>query len=179
MQVIVDNLLTNYAEVGKGSSVILFLHGWADSSKTFEGLASQITENNAEYKAVMLDLPGFGATQSSGNDWDLQDFADFVRKFLDKLSLRPRTIVGHSNGGAIAIYGLANNVFESDNLILIASAGIRSKTAKKEILRYASKPAKLGLKLTPKQTQKRLKRKLYSSIGSDYLVAEHMQETFK
>lgn len=41
MQIIVNKLLVNYSELGGGKKVILFLHGWADSSKTFEMLSKK------------------------------------------------------------------------------------------------------------------------------------------
>lgn len=179
MQIIVNSLLTTYSRIGEGSNAILFLHGWADSGKTFENLAKQITEENSQYSAILLDLPGFGGSSASEEAWGLSDYSNFVADFMAKIKLQPQVIVGHSNGGAIAVYGLANNIFKADKLILIASAGIREKSAKKTILRGLSAPAKAALKVAPTATQKRVKKKLYSAIGSDYLVAEHMQETFK
>lgn len=179
MQVIVNSLLTTYSRVGEGKNIILFLHGWADSSNTFEGLAKQIIKENPECSAVLLDLPGFGGTSASEESWNLADYANFVSDFLAKTKLTPYAILGHSNGGAIAIYGLANNILSAQKLILIGSAGIREKSVKKTVLRAVAVPAKAALKIAPQTTQKRVKKKLYSAIGSDYMIAEHMKETFK
>lgn len=179
MQIIVNSLLTTYSRVGNGKNIILFLHGWADSGKTFDDLAEQIIKGDSKYSAILLDLPGFGGSSASKDAWGLSDYAAFVADFMAKTKLQPQIIVGHSNGGAIAIHGLANNIFTAEKLILIASAGIRQKSAKKTLLRGLAAPAKVALKATPSTAQKRIKKKFYSAIGSDYLIAEHMQETFK
>ncbi|MGI9027329.1 MAG: alpha/beta fold hydrolase [Candidatus Saccharimonadales bacterium] len=179
MQIVVDKLLANYSTVGNGPRAILFLHGWADNSQSFLQLAQEIVAKDKTYTAVLLDLPGFGSTQAPAQAWDLPDYAHFVAKFLEKAKLQPVVILGHSNGGAIAINGIANGVLQTEKLILIGSAGIRNTSLKKTALRALAKPAKLALRAAPASTQKRVKQKLYSAIGSDYLVAAHMQDTFK
>lgn len=179
MQVIVEELVTNYTEVGTGSHIALFLHGWADSLKTFDSLAIQFAEENPNYKAVLLDLPGFGGTQQPNGAWGLDDYARFVQSFLTKKQYQSGLLIGHSNGGAIAIVGLANQMLTADGLILIASAGVRQTSTRNQALKMISVPAKLALSAAPKSVQKRVKQKAYDAIGSDYMVAEHMQETFK
>ncbi len=174
MQVVVNNLLTNYQIHGTGSKTLLFLHGWADTSQTFDSLIK-----NLNCKTITLDLPGFGGTQTPPQAWHLQDYAQFVADFLAKIDVEPTVIIGHSNGGSIAIYGTAHAILKPTQLVLIASAGIRERSAKKTALRLLAKPAKTALRFAPPHTQKRVKNKLYSAIGSDYLVAEHMQDTFR
>lgn len=179
MQVVVDKLLTTYSEIGSGKQIILFLHGWGDSGKTFEMLAKDITKENKKYRAVLLDLPGFGGTQSPKEAWGLEDYASFAAHFLDKTGLELKVIVGHSNGGAVAINGIAAGVLPAKKLILLASAGIRNPSLKKAVLRVVSVPSKLALKALPRPARTRVRQKLYGAIGSDYLVVEHMQDTFK
>lgn len=179
MQIVVEQLLTSYAEIGSGKKILLFLHGWADSGRTFEGLSRELVKNNSEFKIILLDLPGFGGTAYPSVPWGLDEYAGFVAAFLQKAKLKPYVIIGHSNGGAIAIRGLAGGTLQADKLVLLASAGIRKPSLKKGALRVLAKPAALILKAAPQATQERVRRKLYSAIGSDYLVAVHMQDTFK
>lgn len=178
MQIVVNHLLTSYTIIGEGRRTILCLHGWADTGQTFSSLAKELIKDNEDTKVVLLDLPGFGSTQTPPKPWELKDYAEFVAEFTRKADLKTVVIVGHSNGGAIAITGLASGVLEADKLVLIASAGVRPSSAKKTALKIVSKPAKLALKVAPPATQKRLRKKAYDAIGSDYLVAEHMQDTF-
>jgi pimeloyl-ACP methyl ester carboxylesterase len=176
-QVVVNGLLTHYRQrtVAKSKDHVLFLHGWGDSATTFTGLQNQLNVST-----IAVDLPGFGGTNAPKEVWGLNDYANFVGAFLAKTEESPRVIIGHSNGGAIAIRGLANGSLTSQSLILLASAGIRDQyKGKKKVLRLAAKGAKLLTKPLPKSTQTKLKKKAYSVIGSDLFVAEHLQETFK
>ena len=143
MQLVLDNLLVNYTEYGSGKNVIFLIHGWADSGQTFEMLAKQLVDDMPGYKAITVDLPGFGATQPPAEPWSLEDYALFCAKFLKKLDVKSKIIIGHSNGGAIAIQGLASKSLKADKLIMIGSAGIRSASFKKSAMRIAAKPLTL------------------------------------
>lgn len=176
MQVVVDNLLTEYSRVGKGKTVLV-LHGWADSSKGWRGVQEKLAE---KFDVVIPDLPGFGGTEAPKEDWGLDDYAKFVNAFLKKTKIKTYAIIAHSNGGAIAIRGLANKDFITDKLILLDSAGIRNQyKGRTKALRIVTKTGKVMTKPLPASVKKRLRRKLYKSVGSDMLVAEHLQETFK
>lgn len=179
MQVVVDSLLTNYVTVGSGKKTALFLHGWADSLQTFDNLSQQFVKDNRDFTVVSLDLPGFGGTQAPSEAWGLEEYAHYVASFLKKIKRETTLILGHSNGGAIAIYGLSSGILDADGLVLMASAGIRPKTTRNRLLKIASVPAKIALKAAPRQVRNKVRRRAYSAIGSDYMVSEHMQETFK
>lgn len=177
MQVVVDSLLTHYARTGKGKTIV-FLHGWADSSASFQALAGSLAPN---HEVITLDLPGFGGTARPPQPWGLQEYVDFVAHFLKKIDVgHVEAYVGHSNGGAMAIRGLSNGTLQSDKLVLLASAGIRGTQKRRNAaLRVVTKTGKLLAKPLPAQLQRRLRSKLYASVGSDMLVAEDLQETFK
>lgn len=175
MQVVVDGLLTHYESTGKGSTLLL-IHGWGDSLSTYDTL----TDALKAYQVVRLDLPGFGATEPPKEVWGLTDYAQFVAAFLAKLELKPQAIVGHSNGGAVAIVGLADNVLTPKKLVLLASAGIRNRQSlRKYLLKAVAKFGKLLTWWLPKRHKRALQKKFYGTIGSDMLVAPHLQETFK
>lgn len=178
MNVIVDGLLINYREVGnKTAKPVIFLHGWADQSSSFDGLAGGLS---AEYRCIMVDLPGFGSSQAPPEAWDIPDFSNLVSAFLNKIKVKPYALAGHSNGGAIAIKAVAGGKVKPKRLILLASSGLRGgQKFKKTVYKTLAKPAKAGLALLPKYKREAIKRKLYGSIGSDYMVSGHMKETFK
>lgn len=176
MQVIVDNLLTNYKLQGKGKVVVL-LHGWGDNS---DGSVELQKALSAHYQVLAPDLPGFGQTQIPPTAWNLDDYAQFVGALLKKLRLEPYAIIGHSNGGAIAIRGMALNLLTPQKLILMASAGIRSgKNLRRGALQVVAKTGKVATLGLPKRYRRQLRQKLYTSAGSDLLVVESLQETFK
>lgn len=176
MQAVIDNLLTTYQRNGKGRQVLL-LHGWGDSSAGWRSFAALLA---ADFDVIVPDLPGFGGTQAPSEAWGLDQYAKFVAAFTKKLKLEPFALIGHSNGGAIAIRGLANGTLDAQKLVLLASAGIRGEyKGRNKALRLAAKTGKLLAAPLPVRTKKKLQRKVYEAVGSDMLVAEHLQETFK
>lgn len=176
MQVVVDGLMTSYVRIGVGKQVLL-LHGWADKSDSWKKFA---TELGTQYEVIVPDLPGFGGTQAPTSAWGLNEYVEFVQSFVKKLGLHTEVIIGHSNGGAIAMRGLANGELTADKLVLLASAGVRNQqTGRKQTFKLVAKTGKVLAKPLPARMQRRLRSKLYQSAGSDMLVAPHMQETFK
>lgn len=177
MQVIVDNISTEYKDTGKGR-VLLFLHGWGDSQETFDGIRAEFSN---KYRCVTLDLPGFGKTESPRLAWDLDDYAQFVAAFLNKKNIDALYgIIGHSNGGAIAIRGVAKGYLVTEKLVLLASAGVRLREQKRRLLLKAiAKSGKFITKPLPASTQEKLRTKLYDVARSDMLKVRHMEETFK
>src|SRR5579862_3587943 len=122
MNVVVNGLMANYQKVGKGKALVL-LPGWGDTTTTFSKLAEELKNH---YEVFVLDLPGFGGTQTPPNAWGLSDYADFVKAWLNKLDVKPVALIGHSYGGAVAVIATASGL-KTNKLVLIASAGIRDK----------------------------------------------------
>jgi pimeloyl-ACP methyl ester carboxylesterase len=176
MHVIVDSLLTQYETTGAGKTIVL-LHGWGDRAAGMRALQAHLAK---KYRVIAVDLPGFGGTQAPPAVWGLDDYAQFVAHFLTKIHATPTVIVGHSNGGAIAIRGVALRWLTADKLILLASAGVRgTQKGRLGIVKAITKVGKIATKPLPKAIQHRLRAKVYQAAGSDMLVVEHLQETFK
>lgn len=177
MNVIVNDLLTQYSLTGKGELVVL-LHGWGDSSLGLATLNSQLSQN---YRVLALDLPGFGGTQPPRETWGLDDYANFVHDLLQKLDLgQPYAIIGHSNGGAIAIRGCALQSLQPRKLILLAAAGVRNtQSARRLVLNVIAKLGKGATFWLPRRVRQALRAGLYSASGSDLLVVAGLQATFK
>lgn len=175
-ELVVNGLIVSYEIAGNGKPLLL-LHGWGDSKETFDELKTRLTR---EYQTICVDLPGFGKTQAPPQAWSLNDYADFVGGFCKKLQLSPYAVIGHSNGGAIAIRGLSSRTLEAAKAVLIASSGVRNtKRIRKKLYSRGSKVVKPFLKLLPKKISARIRRRAYAALGSDMFVAPHLQETFK
>jgi pimeloyl-ACP methyl ester carboxylesterase len=177
MQVVVNNLLVNYTKVGKGP-VVLGLHGWGDSLTTFNQLAKDLQSN---YQFIALDLPGFGTSQIPAEAWGVGEYANFVGRWLKKLGIgKAKAIIGHSNGGAIAIYGISENLIQAEKLILLASAGVRDqKKGRKKLLRIVVGGGKAATAILPHKAKKKIKSKFYKSIGSEALLLPELEESFR
>jgi pimeloyl-ACP methyl ester carboxylesterase len=176
MQVVVNSLLTEYSRLGKGKC-LLVLHGWGDNSKGWHPMQTKLAEY---FDVVIPDLPGFGGTEPPASAWSLNDYAAFVSSFVGKLKLHVYAVLAHSNGGAIAIRGIANGQLKTEKLILLDSAGIRNQyKGRTKLIRLITKTGKVMSAPLPSAAKKKLRRKVYKTVGSDMLVAEHLQETFK
>src|SRR3989338_8222975 len=98
MNIIVDSLLTNYRDEGRGR-VMLMLHGWSSDLESFYSLAEWAKPH---YRVIRLDLPGFGKTQKLDRPWTLDDYVAFIKAFLAKIKVSDITVlVGHSMGARI------------------------------------------------------------------------------
>ncbi len=103
---------------------VLVLHGWGSSSAVMSGLINGLAD---QCRVFSLDMPGHGLSPISPVPWGLPEQADAVSQFLEKHSTSPVTIVGHSNGGRIALY-MASDVKLSAftiGLVLFSPSGIR------------------------------------------------------
>lgn len=177
MQIVVNELLTKYELSGKGKLVVM-LHGWGDNSKGVASLRKEVVKTN---QVLTIDLPGFGETQTPKETWSLDNYAKFINAVIKKLGLQqPYAIIGHSNGGALAIRATALGILKPEKLVLIAASGIRNgKGSRILILRFV---AKIGGVITfwmPQRHRQTLRKKLYETAGSDMLIVPELQETFK
>ena len=177
MQVVVDKLLTNYTLSGKGKTVLL-LHGWGDTSKGLESIKRYL---ETSYQVIALDLPGFGGSQAPAKAWGLDNYADFIAAFLKKIqSPKIYAIIAHSNGGAITIRAISKELLSPEKVVLLASAGVRNVyKGRTKAIRYITKIGKAAATPLPNDIKHKLRQKVYATVGSDMLVAEHLQETFK
>ncbi len=177
MQVVVDSLLTHYEALGTGQTVIL-LHGWGDSAAGLRALQAALAK---KYTVVAVDLPGFGGTQAPATTWGLDDYAQFVAHFMKKIGVsKAVAIVGHSNGGAVAIRGVANDMLRPEKLVLLAAAGIRAHGGLRKLgFKALAKSGKVASIWLPAVQREQVRRKLYHSAGSDMLVVPELQAAFK
>ncbi|HEX4773980.1 MAG TPA: alpha/beta hydrolase [Candidatus Saccharimonadales bacterium] len=177
MNVVVDQLLTNYQITGQGQLVLL-LHGWGDS---LNGLANLQEELAKKYQVLAVDLPGFGGTEAPKEVWDLDNYARFLVDFLEKLKLeQPYAVIGHSNGGALAIRAISLELLKPQKLVLLAASGVRNNNKlKRFLLMIVAKTGNMATIWVPERYRRALRKSLYGAAGSDMLVAPHLQDTFK
>lgn len=132
MECIVQGVRVNYEMRGQGDTVLL-LHGWASSLQPYRPLMEQLS---AKYRVIAVDFPGMGSSDEPTEPWDVDNYADFVLKFLEQFDVKKLSLVGHSYGGRVIIK-LANRVlpFAIDKIVLIDSAGIKPPASKKKSMR--------------------------------------------
>jgi pimeloyl-ACP methyl ester carboxylesterase len=156
------------------NQALVFLHGWGSQSLHFRKTLEQC-EN-----ALAIDLPGFGQSELPHQAWTLDDYADFVRDFLEKTGIQNPIIAGHSLGGSIGIkYCARKNSVRK--LIIIGGAGLRRKTAKKYFFYAIAKAFRLLFFLPGISALKNSVRKwFYRTIDSeDYINAGALGQTYQ
>lgn len=112
----IQNLTCAYRYEGDGP-VLILLHGWAQSSATWDNVAPILQK---EYAIYALDLPGFGQSEAPSRAWTIEEYADFVQAFVRSLSLTPHAVIGHSFGARIAASYAVK--YKTRRLILCAMA---------------------------------------------------------
>lgn len=146
IKTIIDGLTINYIKQGTGKN-ILILPGWGTTINTYISLINDI----ASYATVYcLDMPGFGDSDEPKKGWNLDDYIDFVVKFIKSQNITELSLIGHSNGGRIIIKLMNQKLdFIVNKIILIGSAGIvhkKSLTQKFKITLFKVGKKVLGVK---------------------------------
>ncbi len=133
-----EDIKINYKEYGsKKQDSIVFLHGWGQNIEMMEPIARPFVN---KYHILIIDLPGFGASEEPKRIWKLDDFVELIHKMIEKLDFKNVTIVGHSFGGKLALmYALK---YDTRKLVLLASSykkKIKELTTKQKVLKSLKK----------------------------------------
>ncbi len=106
----------------RGAPGVVFAHGWGRSHRDFIPTAEALAP---VARAVLPDLPGFGATPRPEAAWDTGDYADAMAEALrGGLVDGPVVWVGHSFGGRIGLRLAVRHPDLLTGLVLVAAAGI-------------------------------------------------------
>ena len=118
----IDGLNINYICEGSGDDVVL-LHGWGSNINLFAGIVNTL---GPHYRVIAPDMPGFGESDEPKEAWCVDDYVDFVIKFLQKFGIKKAVFLGHSFGGRVIIkmFARRNLPFEITKVILADSAGV-------------------------------------------------------
>lgn len=101
---------------GSAEPHILALHGWGRTRDDFVDVLG-------ERSALIVDLPGFGASQPPERALSTAGYADLLAPLLADMP-SPRTVVGHSFGGRVALQ-LAARSGQVDRLMLVGTPLLR------------------------------------------------------
>lgn len=114
------NMDINYLKEGFGDPIIL-IHGWGSNLQTFDNIVPSLV---LMYTVYRIDLPGFGMSDELHYPFSVDDYAYFIKAFIDRYEINNPILIGHSFGGKILIRYASTNI-NYKNLILIDSAGIK------------------------------------------------------
>ena len=110
----------HYLEAGQaGVPTVLFLHGASFSSQTWQELGTLTLLAEQGYRAVAVDLPGFGRSESiSGPP------LEFILALLDSLKLEQPVVVSPSMSGQYSLPLVANHPERLSGFVPVAPVGI-------------------------------------------------------
>jgi pimeloyl-ACP methyl ester carboxylesterase len=143
---------------------LFIIHGWTYSLDKWTAVCQLLKDRG--FEPVQLRVPGL--TEPSKKVWDINGYCDWLETQL-KGETKP-IVIGHSNGGRIALAYAQRHNDRLGKLILIDSAGIAHtqlvSRLKLSILRFLAAITK------PLLRSARLKGLLYKLIGAkDYFNA--------
>ncbi len=87
------------AEAGEGDDIVLCLHGWPQHWYEWRFLLPRLAA--AGYRAVAMDLRGFGWSDAPRDGYEKENLADDVLAVLDAIGAERVRLVGHDWGGWI------------------------------------------------------------------------------
>ncbi|MFN2582549.1 MAG: alpha/beta fold hydrolase [Candidatus Dormibacteria bacterium] len=108
---------------GAGAPLLL-LHGWGTSSELFAPVLDQLQHGRW---LIVPDLPGFGGTPPPLQAWSVHEYSSWVVALLDRLGVTRCDVLGHSNGGRVALVMATEHPERIGKLVLVAAAGIRPR----------------------------------------------------
>lgn len=111
----------NYVDIGEGEPII-FIHGIAGCWRNW---LENLPYFGREYRAIALDLPGFGDSPMPAWSISMGDYGRLVHDFCERLGIdRVAALVGNSMGGFVGTEAVIEEPERFDRLVLISAAGI-------------------------------------------------------
>ncbi len=114
------NLETYGPETG---DPVVLLHGWGSSAALMQPVALALADR---YRVYALDMPGHGRSPIPVEPIGVPEQAGLVFDFVREVVGKPVTLIGHSNGGRIALYMASepDMALLVRRLVLVSPSGI-------------------------------------------------------
>ncbi len=134
MFVSIDGLNIEYTEQGEGTPVLM-LHGWGSSFEFYKGIIASLSNR---CRVVAVNFPGCAGSETMKEPWDLEDYCDFVLKFMKAVDLENPILIGHSHGGRVILKMAAEKQVNPPKIVLLDSAGLIPKKTLKQKMKSKS-----------------------------------------
>ena len=168
MEVKIFNKNINYEVYGEGYPVVI-CHGWLASIESMTPIINTLKNG---FKVYVMDVIGMGKSELPDEPLNTDQFGDFLYEFIKAMKIKEKPIlIGHSNGGRMIINAIGRELIEAKKIILIDSAGLKTKHGLKYHYKVATyKMGKFILNILPQTKDiKELKEDLFNKRASaDY-----------
>lgn len=95
-----DNVNIHYTETGKGTTTIVFVHGWLGNGNWWNSQEAFFKE---KYNIVKIDLGGHGKSGKTRQHWTGTQYADDIKTVIHQIDTDDIILVGHSMSGAYVL----------------------------------------------------------------------------
>ncbi|RZJ67534.1 MAG: alpha/beta hydrolase [Flavobacterium sp.] len=110
-----DAIFQVYTWPGNETKVLL-VHGWESNTSRWEDFMPYLKRSGCTI--IAIDAPGHGL--SSGNEFNIPRYGEFISVVADKV--KPQYLIGHSLGGATALYYQSHHPDNSIEKLVILGA---------------------------------------------------------
>jgi pimeloyl-ACP methyl ester carboxylesterase len=120
---------TRYYVGGAGEPLVL-VHGLGGAAVNFTELAPLLARSR---RVLVPDLPGHGGSAPLPKVESLTSYAEHVAAVAEREDMLPAAVLGYSMGGVVALRLVVNRPESVRALVLVAAAGIVSRTRRADI----------------------------------------------
>lgn len=176
MKISSNGIQINIEDRGRGELVLVFLHYWGGSSRTWGEVIDRLKD---QHRSIALDHRGWGHSDAPDHGYDLSDLADDAQGVIGALELKRYVVTGHSMGGKVAQLLASRRPTGLVGLVLVApsppSPTVLSNDQREQILHvydsresvaYARDHVLTALPLTEAQKARVIEDSLRGSPGA-------------
>ena len=114
------DIKTTFNSTGQGDPVIL-LHGNPSYGLFWYPVIGPLSN---KFRVIAPDVVGYGESDKPSAPYDKHFYCAWLNEFMDALGLNKASIVGHSQGGAIAIHFALDYQERVEKLVIVDSGGL-------------------------------------------------------
>jgi pimeloyl-ACP methyl ester carboxylesterase len=112
----VDGVRVHYLTAGDGPTVVILLHGYAETSRMWRPIIPQLAER---FKVIAPDLPGIGDSAIPTGGLDMKSASITIHALARKLGVEKARVVGHDIGLMVAYAYAAQFPGETEKLAVM------------------------------------------------------------
>src|SRR3954469_16474102 len=145
----VDGLKLRYIEEGSGPAV-LFLHGASLGSSADVFLRNLAPFARAGFRAMALDLPGFGLSDIPEKQ-SMPQQRNAIPRFIDAMNLGPTALMAHSRSGGFAIQLALDDPSRYSHVVILGTGTLLPPQNESQVGRYEAVQARVDKEMAEQE----------------------------